>query len=318
MGLADVVTKEYMREPHVFADAFNFLLYDGRQVIKPSELKELDTAELMYVFGSDTSKNVKGVQKYRDVLKYMTVMRGKEASYIIFGVENQTDIHYAMPVKNMVYDAMQYAEQVSRIASDHRRNSNKGTMSSAEFLSGFTREDKLQPVITLVVHFGADPWDGPMSLHEMFSVQNDTIRRYAQDYRLHLLDPGRISQNDFKKFASSLREVLNYIKYSKDEKGLARLLEEDERLKKLEAGAARVIETITHTDFAIDEKTEVVNVCQAVEDMMKTREQKGQQQGSLNTLIRLVRKGLLSVADAASEAGLSCEAFEQQMKSQKS
>lgn len=215
MGLADVVTKEYMREPHVFADAFNFLLYDGRQVIK------------------------------------------------------------------------------------------------------------------LVVHFGADSWDRPMSLHEMFSVQNDTIRRYAQDYRLHLLDPGRIPQKEFKKFASSLWEVLNYIKYSKDEKGLARLLAEDERLKALEAGAARVIETITHTDFAIDEKTEVVDVCQAVEDMMKTREQKGrelgeeigrkqgQQQGSLNTLIQLVRKGLLSVADAASEAGLSCEAFEQQMKTQK-
>lgn len=51
-----------------------------------------------------------------------------------------------------------------------------------------------------------------------------------------MLDPSRISQNDFKKFASSLREVLNYIKYSKDEKGLAKLLEEDERLKTLEAG----------------------------------------------------------------------------------
>ena len=107
------------------------------------------------------------------------------------------------------------------------------------------------------------------------------------------------------------------------------MLAEDERLKALEAGAARVIETITHTDFAIDEKTEVVDVCQAVEDMMKTREQKGrelgeeigrkqgQQQGSLNTLIQLVRKGLLSSADAASEAGLSREAFEQQMKTQK-
>ena len=107
--------------------------------------------------------------------------------------------------------------------------------------------------------------------------------------------------------------MLNYIKYSKDEKGLARLLAEDERLKALEAGAARVIETITHTDFAIDEKTEVVNVCQAVEDMMKTRERKER----VNTLIQLVRKGLLSVADAASEAGLSREAFEQQMKIQK-
>ena len=316
MGQADIVTKEYMREPHVFADAFNFLLYDGRQVIKPSELKELDTAEMMY-FGGGAPKRGTGVQKYRDILKYVTVMSGAKAAYILLGVENQTDIHYAMPVKNMVYDAMQYAEQVSRIASDHRNNSNKGTMSSAEFLSGFTREDRLQPVITLVVHFGADPWDGPTSLHEMLAVQDDTIRRYAQDYRVHMLDPSRISQNDFKKFASSLREVLNYIKYSKDEKGLARLLEEDERLKKLEVEAARVIETITHTDFAIDEKTEVVNVCQAVEDMMKTREQKGRELGQRDMLVQLVRKGLLSVADAASEAGLSCEAFEREMKSGK-
>lgn len=277
MGQADIVMKEYMREPHVFADAFNFLLYDGRQVIKPSELKELDTAEMMYIFGGGAPKRGTGVQKYRDILKYVTVMSGAKAAYILLGVENQTDIHYAMPVKNMVYDAMQYAEQVSRIASDHRNNSNKGTMSSAEFLSGFTREDRLQPVITLV----------------------------------------RISQNDFKKFASSLREVLNYIKYSKDEKGLARLLEEDERLKKLEVEAARVIETITHTDFAIDEKTEVVNVCQAVEDMMKTREQKGRELGQRDMLVQLVRKGLLSVADAASEAGLSCEAFEREMKSGK-
>ena len=277
MGQADIVMKEYMREPHVFADAFNFLLYDGRQVIKPSELKELDTAEMMYIFGGGAPKRGTGVQKYRDILKYVTVMSGAKAAYILLGVENQTDIHYAMPVKNMVYDAMQYAEQVSRIASDHRNNSNKGTMSSAEFLSGFTREDRLQPVITLV----------------------------------------RISQNDFKKFASSLREVLNYIKYSKDEKGLERLLEEDERLKKLEVEAARVIETITHTDFAIDEKTEVVNVCQAVEDMMKTREQKGRELGQRDMLVQLVRKGLLSVADAASVAGLSCEAFERERKSGK-
>ena len=119
-------------------------------------------------------------------------------------------------------------------------------------------------------------------------------------------------------FASSLWEVLKYIKYSKDEKGLARLLQEDERLKTLETGAVRVIETITHTDFAIDEKTEVVNVCQAVEDMMKTREQKGRELGQGDMLVQLVRKGLLSVADAASEAGLSSEVFEQQMKSQKS
>ena len=58
-------------------------------------------------------------------------------------------------------------------------------------------------------------------------------------------------------------------------------------------------------------------MCQAVEDMMKAREQKGRELGQGDMLVQLVRKGLLSVADAASEAGLSSEAFEQQMKSQK-
>ena len=29
MGMADAVTKQYMKENTVFADAFNFLLYNG-------------------------------------------------------------------------------------------------------------------------------------------------------------------------------------------------------------------------------------------------------------------------------------------------
>lgn len=31
----DTVTKEYMQDEEVFADAFNFLMYDGEQVIRP-------------------------------------------------------------------------------------------------------------------------------------------------------------------------------------------------------------------------------------------------------------------------------------------
>ncbi len=38
-----------------------------------------------------------------------------------------------------------------------------------------------------------------------------------------------------------MREVLNYIKYLKDEKRFAKFFEEDERLKILEVGVARVI-----------------------------------------------------------------------------
>ena len=46
MGHGDIVTREYMRKNEIFADAFNYMIYGGRQVIEPEGLQELDTAEL--------------------------------------------------------------------------------------------------------------------------------------------------------------------------------------------------------------------------------------------------------------------------------
>ena len=53
MGVADKETKAYMRENEIFADAFNFFLYDGAQKIQPGRLRELDTTELIQLPGTD-------------------------------------------------------------------------------------------------------------------------------------------------------------------------------------------------------------------------------------------------------------------------
>ena len=51
MGLADTVTKAYVKENTVFADAFNYLIYDGKAVVDPAQLQELDTTEIALPFG---------------------------------------------------------------------------------------------------------------------------------------------------------------------------------------------------------------------------------------------------------------------------
>lgn len=38
-----------------------------------------------------------------------------------YGAENQTEIHYAMAVKNNLYDALEYAGQVAEAAKSHRK-----------------------------------------------------------------------------------------------------------------------------------------------------------------------------------------------------
>lgn len=46
-------------------------------------------------------------------------MNDEKAVYLLLGIENQLTVHYAAPVKNLLYDALQYAAQVERRAKIH-------------------------------------------------------------------------------------------------------------------------------------------------------------------------------------------------------
>lgn len=83
------------------------------------------------------------------------------------GVENQSNIHYAMAVRNNLYDTLEYAGQVEEAARSHRTEMKKrssessGSPNSDEFLSGFWKSDRLIPSITVTIYFGADEWGWP-------------------------------------------------------------------------------------------------------------------------------------------------------------
>lgn len=312
MGLADTVTKAYMNDNSVFADAFNYLIYGGETVVDPKQLQELDTTEIALPFGSqdeDGKQPEEAVQKYRDVLKSAIIKQDDEAAYILLGIENQTDIHYAMPVRNIIYDALQYGKQVADIAAKHRASDGdaKGH-SRGEYLSGFYKEDRITPVITLVLHFGANEWDGPLSLHEMMAVKNKNLLNFVQDYQIHLIDPAKLSAEDLERFSSSLREVIGYIKYSKDKKRLSEFLTDNPRML-IEANAARVIKAVTNTPLDIPEGAEVIDVCKAVEEMINESEERGE----LRMLVKQVRKGRITIEQAAEDANMSVEQFKRVM-----
>ena len=310
----------------MFADAFNYLLYDGRAIIDPHNLKEIDPTEIALPFGAwDGKENRKqkeeAVQKYRDLLKNAVIMEDGKTAYVLLGIENQTDIHYAMPVKNIIYDGLQYGRQVSDIASKHRADRKHQNLekkvSDGEYLSGFYKEDRLIPVITLVIHFGAEEWDGPASLHEMMEIGNPELLKYVQDYRIHLIDPSRLTEEELGKFSTSLREVLGYIKYSGDKKQLHSFTDNNPRMT-MEADAVRVIRTVTNTPVEIQEEAEEVNMCKAIEEMMEDSRQEGRKEGeasgALHILTGLVRDNILSIKEAARRANLSEAAFEAELK----
>ncbi len=315
MSKKDTVTKTFMRENTVFADAFNYLIFNGKKVIQPERLQELDTTELVQLIAKGKNNKNESVQKYRDILKAAVIMEDENADYLLLGIENQTEIHYAMPVRNMIYDALQYGNQVAAIAAQNVKE--KKAPTRAEFLSGFYKADKLRPVITLVLHFGADPWDGATSLHEMMYFPLEEMRTFIQDYKIHLIDPAALKPDELEKFSTSLREVLGCIKYSKDKEKLSSFIRNNTRMM-LEINAARVIQAITNITLDLSEEVEEVDMCKAIDDMMQdSREEgkaEGRTEGILFALTGLVRDGVLSIKDAAFRANMTESAFEAAMK----
>ena len=110
MGAKDIVTKDYTKESVVFADAFNQYIYKGEQVIKAENLRPLDTNLTGVPHGAEGAGFP--VQRYRDALKSVTAMEDDHRVYLLLAIEAQSEVHHAMPVRNMVYDALQYVAQV--------------------------------------------------------------------------------------------------------------------------------------------------------------------------------------------------------------
>ena len=286
LGTKDSKAKEYLSDNTRFSEICNYVLFDGEKVIKPENLKECDTTEVLSVFGIDRKQIVK--QKWRDLLKSVSVKHTGEMYVILIGAEAQTDIHYAMPVKTMIYDALNYGEQVNEAKKRHRKN--RDYRSSDEFLSGFTLDDKLTPVITITLYLGTTQWDGPRSLAEMMPQMDERILPFINDYRINLLNPLEIT--DFSKFETGLRPLFELLKNASDEEKLNELITKDETFTKVDVETVAAINLFAGTDIKYDEKEEVVNMCKAWDDHKKRGIQEGIQQGMQQGIQQGIQQGV--------------------------
>lgn len=294
LGRKDTVTKDYMKQNTIFADAFNYYIYGGQQRILPGQLQELDTTEIVVPYGADDAGEPE--QVYRDVMKRVVAMKDEYAAYLLLGIENQGDVNYAMPVKNWLYDAINYAKQVQKAANSHRKAKDSKGHSKGEFLSGFYKEDRLIPVITLVILFSPDKWDGPTSLHEMLSVRDEHILSLVPDYQIHLITPYGLSKDELKKFHSSLREVLTFIKYSKDREKMDEAVRDN--FKKLRKEEIDVLNYCANVNLKLPPGEEEVDVCKAWEDMKQEVAKQTDEMRLLKDLKNIIKKFHVTVENA--------------------
>jgi len=278
----DSVLRNYWRDNDRFADLYNQVFFGGEKVLDPGMLSDKDTDESAMI---KKGKHLDTISRTRDLIKQHT----NGAELVLTGLEQQMHIHYAMPVRTMVYDALRYAKQCREIENRHRTN--KDLNGSAEFLSGITRTDLIVPVISIVIYYGEPIWDGPVCLSEMMNIPKP-FRNLYNDHHLHLLsvrDAGRyqFANQDNCDFFTLVGDFYNNA--GNMNMDVFRKLHPDMEIYwETLAAVGAATGTMKLVEYALEKKGEHINMCTALENWEKQAEIKGEMKGEIRGIKNMI------------------------------
>ena len=279
-----------------FADLVNGVLFGGERQLDPRDLTLVaDSSGVVYA-GPDGVRRT--LERHRDV----TMRAGDGQRFAVIALENQADVHYAMPVRSMLYDALDYVDQVRKITQGYRESGEK--LTGSELLSGLRKGDRLVPVVTIVLYWGASDWDGCRSIHELLGfgdaeVDAETegaagrwpglqnLAKYIPDYQINLVnaaDPGELTR-----FHTHLQQIFSVIKYNRDKDQLYRYIHENrEALRRMGETATLALASVIGEQKRLlklleEEGEEEPDMCKAIDDLISDGEVRGMER--LSTLI---------------------------------
>lgn len=278
----DVIINKYLSDNERFADLYNHQIFQGKKEMKitPEGLSDINPLSGMAVQGGEGDIQV--LKRNRDIVK--KVSRKTGIRFMVLGIENQMSIHYAMPLRCMLYDALTYNDQVNALRKLHKKQKDK--MDGAEYLSGMMKTDTVSPVITQVIYYGEKEWDGPMSLFDMFGdeVDKEFLKQYIPDYPIRVLNISKI--RDYEKFETDLKAVIGLIQNKDSKQGFKKYIEENKEMYgnlALDAyeAAAVFIHKKQLLDFEKIARTEEgrMDMCKAIDEMIIEGEQRGELRG---------------------------------------
>lgn len=278
MGKANDQFVSYLNNPSNLADLYNGALYGGKKVITPDQL-----AEHQQVYNEVLPDRITGkvqIRRERDVIKMLCRKEGK----VIIATELQDHIHYCMPLRMFQYDAAELHRQLRFLQKSHRQN--KDLLTEEEYLSGIKQEDRLIPVVTVLLYHGEGKWTFPLKLTDMLDSRgmDDTLQKLQANYQINVINLTDLNENLFK---TGLRELIGMIKRKNDkEKMWSYCHKNEDRFRQMNDATYDLICTMLHMDILHINKEKnrntkggKLNMCKAFDDMIKDSEKRGEKRG---------------------------------------
>ncbi len=197
----DLRTKTITGCLDVFSDICNVNLFEQEEVIHADELVPVKTDSVY--------KDGKGKQREhrRDVCMRHT---SSGLDIAIISLENQSDVCNIMPVRDLGYLYSGYQNQIDMKKQENER---KGKRFFARVLG---KDQKLLPIVSLVLYYGTEDWDGPISIMDMLELSEEWKKRLAPliaDHQIRLIHLARQDKKTRKAYQSDFRHVVDYLHY---------------------------------------------------------------------------------------------------------
>lgn len=288
----DIAERTLEAHNDVFADIVNGLLFKGVQVVGESELADEITSSVYKSSGGLHEQN-------RDVAKFWN---NNSVRIAMLGVENQTQQDPDMPLRVISYDGAAYRKQLLE-----------------------NRRSRRYPVVTLVLYFGKSRWKKNRSLLETVDV-DERLKPYVNDYRLNLFQISYLSEEQVNYFKGDFRIIADFfvqkrtnkdynppkcvIKHVEEVLQLLRVISSDNRFD---------VEYLFSRPIKKGEKITMCKIMDAainkgVKIGIEKGEKRGEKKGELGLLSRLIKKGRLTLQQAAEEVGMTPEKLELALK----
>ena len=269
MADKDIQERRLFEIDYYFINIFNYYFYKGRKVI--TSVKEIDTKNVVNIPENKTRE--------RDVFKEAIIKTSDKNTLVLLGIENQTKVDPKMLIRNMLYDAFSYQNQTINI----ERSKNNGKI-------------KLKPVITLVIYYSDKEWTGPRDLYSMFDSFDESLKEYVPNYKLNIIEPCKMTEEDFEKLDYNLAGMFELIKNSNDKKAFSDLVYN--KYNDLEPEIGELLNVVINAGLVINEREGKISMCKAIDDIRKD----GIAEGAANTLkenIKTMHKNGMSSEDIA-------------------
>ncbi|MCM1187091.1 MAG: Rpn family recombination-promoting nuclease/putative transposase [Lachnoclostridium sp.] len=319
----------YLSDNDRFADLFNAVFFDGRQVLKGEMLEpegerytervptrghfsggEKDSGGEKCTADTD-SGNPRKPPEYETGFRDLKKRLRTGESLVVAAVENQSDIDYAMPWRIMRYDQQEYGRQIDGLRQGKRKKRQEAGLPRSGWAERMAKEDRLHPVYTICFYHGTEKWDGPKSLKDMMSFpEGEEWRKHFCDYGMLLFCAGE--PGDLGRFGTELGQLLAVLSCRQDKKKLYELWQKEE-FAGLDRETMEAMAVLTDSTEILDRLEEYKNeeeggysMCLAMDEMRKEWKEEGIAEGIEKGIEKGMEKGTAKgIIETGFDFGLS-------------